>query len=123
MDGPDGTQFTRLRSTTGLHLSRVASVSIHLCALFIAPVPQLFGLTRAESVESERPVQEEGEYSEREFIFWISARHRLSHRLSRERSRPCETIGPRDVIAFRSGHRAAIVGHRLTNDLRAPLMT
>jgi hypothetical protein len=107
-------------STTGWLLSRLACVSVCLCAFSLLTPPQLFVQLEADSVEEESPSEEEGEDSEEELVIGSSAR-RLKAGRRRGIDRPLKTVDHLRRSASSAGCSPAIVGHQLANGLCAPL--
>ncbi len=111
----------RARSTTRLAFSRLASVSICLCAFALLPLPEFVLVTCVEAAEAESPSQENRDSSEEELVC-SSARRRLNHRRHSDLSRSYETCDRLDQIASYAGRFPTIVGHQLANGLCAPLL-
>jgi hypothetical protein len=99
------------------------SVSIFLCAFIVLPLPHLAMLAASETAERDRSCQNEGESSEEEQAASSSLRFRIKDRRRCSFIRPHE-IGRklRQIVPF-AGRFPAIVGHQLSNGLRAPLLT
>ena len=110
-----------VRSTTRLALSRLVSVSVCLCAVAFLPLPQISVSAWAEQTEAERPSEEDRERSS-EDVVRFSARPRLSYRRHFELDQLHETGDYLHQITSYAGCRPVIVGHRLPNGLRAPLL-
>ena len=113
---------TRVRSITRLTFSRLVSVSVCLCAFALLPFPQLAVLTWAESVEGGCPFQADEKSFKEELVVWSSARRRLNHRRHVESAKLSETGDRLHPTAAYAHPNAVIVGHRLANGLRAPLL-
>ena len=100
----------------------LVSVSIYLFAFTFIPLPQLGGLTWAESAEGKCPYKEGRENSEEELVVWSSARPHLNNR-RHSNLRWSHGAGDRSYPA--ASHAVgplAIVGHQLANGLCAPLL-
>jgi hypothetical protein len=109
------------RSITQLTFSRLASVLAFLCAFTVLPLPQISGLARAETCESECPCEEDGENLEEELVVSASTRRRLHNRCHDV----CQFYGVNVPLRQFSSHGnspQATVGHFLANGLRAPLV-
>ncbi|NOY29883.1 MAG: hypothetical protein GXP28_06795 [Planctomycetes bacterium] len=111
-----------VRSTKRLLWSRLASVSLCLCAFVFLPLPQFAVLACAESAERECPCKESGESSEKELVVCSSARRHLSPFRHRVPSRPRPTGDRLHQVASCAGRLPTIVGHQLAYGLRAPLL-
>lgn len=107
------------QSTIRLAFSRLVSASVCLCAFVLLQVPQVATLA---STETECPCQEDEKKSESELVVWTSAHRRASGRRRGSLSRPPETSNQHRQNASAALRFPTIVGHRLANGLRAPLV-
>ena len=112
---------TRLDSSR-LNFSRLASVSICLCAVAVLPFPQFALLTCGATTEAESPSHDDRENLEEEQVVRPSARRNTKHRDHSLLSKSHDTRIPLRQIAAYAGYLPTIVGHQLANGLRAPLL-
>ncbi|NOY43796.1 MAG: hypothetical protein GXP26_18410 [Planctomycetes bacterium] len=111
------------RSITRLTFSRLAGVSVCLFALVLMPLPQFALLTCMETAEGECPCHGDGESSAKELVVSSTTRRRANDRHRSNFSWSRSTDIRLHQIASYAGRLPSIVGHRLANGLRAPLLT
>jgi hypothetical protein len=107
------------RSTTRIFPSWLISVTVFGCAFSFLTLPHL---SLIESIETECPCEEKVDGSE-ETLVACSARRRSSRTAPQDKS--YQTLRTRELASrprFRPGVIPAIVGHRLSHDLGAPLL-
>lgn len=113
----------RVRSTTWLAFSQLASVSICLCTVVFSPLHQHAVPACAGSAEERCPCQEEDtDPSERELTVSSSACRRSNDPHHSGRSWAHETGHRLHQIVSHVGRLPATIGHQLANGLRAPLL-
>ena len=111
-----------VRPTTRMPLSRLITVSIYQCTFVALLLPQVAVLARPGATEAERPCQKNDERSENEQVVSASIHRRLKDR------RHCNFIRQHGIggkfaqVAWYDGRLPSIVGHQLSNGLRAPLL-
>jgi hypothetical protein len=103
-----------------LHSLRFLILPLCLCTIAGLPLSPFVVLVSPQAVESEFPCEENEEPSEEEVVAGSSARRRVTTvgktRLFQATDVAC---APREISSFAL---PAIVGHQLSNGLRAPLL-